>query len=433
MNSSPSNDAKIRGLIEEAERAFAAGQSTEAERLIARAKAAAPNHPLVLNAGGVLALKRGEASRAREQFEQAAVGDGANPVFWINLASSLRKLGLRDEEAKALERALALEPRNLLALLQKASLLDIQNKARAAASAYRNALAVVPRGAQLPQSLQPILKRAMDAVRENNAALEAVLREQLAPVRAHHADADQNRFDHCIDALLGKRRIYTPQPTFMLFPHLPGIEFYPRAEFPWLSEIESATQDIRAEFERVFTEDQDRLEPYVAYPEGVPLDQWAELNHSRKWSVFYLWRDGSPIPEHIARCPKTAALMEKAPRADVPSHAPAAFFSILDAHSHIPPHTGVTNTRLIVHLPLVVPDHCRFRVGAETRSWRPGEAWVFDDTIEHEAWNDSGVPRALLIFDIWNPYLTEAERDLVRKATQAVWDYYRDDAPLPPS
>jgi aspartyl/asparaginyl beta-hydroxylase (cupin superfamily) len=117
------------------------------------------------------------------------------------------------------------------------------------------------------------------------------------------------------------------------------------------------------------------------------------------------------------------------PMATVAHHAPTAFFSILDAKTHIPPHTGVTNTRLIVHLPLIVPPGCRFRVGSETREWRTGEAWVFDDSIEHEAWNDSDAPRAILIFDIWNPYLSAAERDLVATATKAYGAYYRDEPP----
>jgi aspartyl/asparaginyl beta-hydroxylase (cupin superfamily) len=142
-----------------------------------------------------------------------------------------------------------------------------------------------------------------------------------------------------------------------------------------------------------------------------------------------LWREGKPIDEHIARCPQTAALLEKAPRADVPEHGPTAFFSILDAGARIPPHNGVTNTRLIVHVPLIVPDGCGFRVGGERREWKPGNALIFDDTIEHEAWNNSAVPRAVLIFDIWNPYLTDAERDFVRAATHAIGDFNRGETP----
>ncbi|MFN5903064.1 MAG: aspartyl/asparaginyl beta-hydroxylase domain-containing protein, partial [Novosphingobium sp.] len=91
-----------------------------------------------------------------------------------------------------------------------------------------------------------------------------------------------------------------------------------------------------------------------------------------------------------------------------------AFFSLLKPRTRIPPHTGVTNIRSIVHLPLIVPQGCGFRVGGETREWHEGEAFVFDDTIEHEAWNDSDHLRAVLIFDVWNPWLTLAERDLIR-------------------
>jgi aspartate beta-hydroxylase len=206
---------------------------------------------------------------------------------------------------------------------------------------------------------------------------------------------------------------------------LPALEFYPREEFPWLATLEAGTKVVREEFERVFTEDQASLQPYIAYPDGVPLDQWRELNRSRKWSAYYLWRDGQPVDANVARCPRTAELLRAAPMHDVPGHAPTAFFSILDAGAHIPAHTGVTNSRVIVHLPLVLPGACRFRVGSQTREWRLGEAWVFDDTIEHEAWNDSAAPRAILIFDIWNPFLTAAERAVVKVAIPAVADYYK--------
>jgi aspartyl/asparaginyl beta-hydroxylase (cupin superfamily) len=117
-------------------------------------------------------------------------------------------------------------------------------------------------------------------------------------------------------------------------------------------------------------------------------------------------------------------LEEVVPRCRVDGRAPTAFFSILEPNTRIPAHTGVTNTRLTVHLPLVVPPNCGFRVGATTREWIPDQAWVFDDTIEHEAWNLSDTPRAILIFDIWNPLLTAAERDLIQTATEVYGQYY---------
>ena len=103
--------------------------------------------------------------------------------------------------------------------------------------------------------------------------------------------------------------------------------------------------------------------------------------------------------------------MALAPQNRVPGKAPTAFFSILRPHAHIPPHTGVTNTRAIIHLPLVIPEGCWLRVGGETRHWVEGEAFAFDDTIEHEALNPTDKMRIVLIFDVWNPHLTQRERD----------------------
>jgi aspartyl/asparaginyl beta-hydroxylase (cupin superfamily) len=103
-------------------------------------------------------------------------------------------------------------------------------------------------------------------------------------------------------------------------------------------------------------------------------------------------------------------------------------FSVLQPRTRIPPHTGVANTRLVVHLPLIVPEGCGFRVGSETRAWREGEAWVFDDTIEHEAWNDSDRPRTILICDVWNPRLSGAERDAITSVMNAM-DRFSGTAP----
>ena len=171
-------------------------------------------------------------------------------------------------------------------------------------------------------------------------------------------------------------------------------------------------------------EDAKDFKPYVDHPQGAPGMQWRELNHSPRWSVLFLWKDGERREDACARCPRTAAAMETIPTIHIPNFAPTIMFSTLAPHTHIPPHSSVTNARLVVHLPLIVPPDCRFRVGNETREWREGEAWIFDDTIEHEAWNDSDQLRVILMIDVWNPYLTEAERDLVSDLLNGVRDYY---------
>ncbi len=103
----------------------------------------------------------------------------------------------------------------------------------------------------------------------------------------------------------------------------------------------------------------------------------------------------------------------------MPLRSPSAMFSVLKPKTRIPPHTGVANFRLVVHLPLTLPPGCGFRVGGELREWRIGEAWVFDDTIEHEAWNESDETRIILICDVWNPRLSEEERLAISRVIAA--------------
>ena len=92
------------------------------------------------------------------------------------------------------------------------------------------------------------------------------------------------------------------------------------------------------------------------------------------------------------------------------ANAPTAMFSLLRPGARITPHNGMFNTRLICHLPLIVPPGCGFRVGNEIREWEVGKLIVFDDSIEHEAWNDSDRDRVVLIFDVWRPELSAQER-----------------------
>ena len=159
--------------------------------------------------------------------------------------------------------------------------------------------------------------------------------------------------------------------------------------------------------------------PYVNYPDGVPLDQWAELNRSPRWSALTC-SGRRPVEANASALPKTMAALAGVPQPHVRGRSPAAMFSVLQPNTHIPPHTGIANTRLVLHLPLIVPEGCGFRVGSQTRRWREGEAWVFDDTIEHEAWNDSDLPRTILIFDVWNPRLIAAERETIARLMAAV-------------
>jgi aspartyl/asparaginyl beta-hydroxylase (cupin superfamily)/thioredoxin-like negative regulator of GroEL len=422
------DEGAILGAVQASRAAMAAGRTSEAEQLLVRIAQQAPRHPAVLNELGVLMMSRGAASQAEALFTRATQVEPKQAALWSNLANSLRALGRRQEEREAIEKALALEPRHVGSLLQKASLFEDLGDSRNAARIFQQALSNMPPGSSPPPAIRELVEHARTAVAADQASLGAALEERLGEIRARHGGQTQRRVDQCLEMLTGRRSAYFPRPTFLYFPEMPAIEFFERSDFPWLDAIEAATDEIRAELTNVMIADRAGLQPYIDYPVGQPVDQWKELNHSRRWSAYFLWNQGTPQPSHIARCPRTAAVLAGAPRCDVAARAPTAFFSILDAATTIPAHTGVTNTRLTVHLPLVVPPDCRFRVGGTTREVVAGKAWVFDDTIEHEAWNGSDMPRAILIFDIWNPFLSEAERDMVRAATEVVGTYYQ----LPP-
>ena len=232
------------------------------------------------------------------------------------------------------------------------------------------------------------------------------------------------RIDEAIGVYAGRKRVYQHEPLLLHYPRLPAIPFYPRDLFPWLPELEAATPMIQQELQALLAGDMADFAPYIAFPPDAPVNQWGELNHSRRWSSLFLWKDGQRQDAVCARCPKTAALLEGLPMAYQPEFAPTAMFSALDARTRIPAHTGSTNTRLLTHLPLILPGPARFRVGNEVREWKLGQAWVFDDTIEHEAWNDADQLRVILIFDVWNPYLEPGERELIKTLMTARNRFY---------
>ena len=369
-------------------------------------------------------LANGDAIAALGVLDEVVASAPRHVPFLLSRAAVLRSLGRLQDELDTLERALVIDPTHLVVLLQKGSVLERMNTPRSAAAVYTQALQVLPSGTRLPAPIEAHLAHARKRVAENSAAVSVLIDARLAALpHGSTSSLERMRFDRCLDRVLGRQRIFTPDPTFMLFPYLMNYEFLPREYCPWLEALEASTDAIRAEFLDVFQSDRAGIEPYINYDEGLPLNQWKALNHSPRWGAYFLWNQGWREEAHLASCPRTAAALAALPQVDVTGRGPTAFFSILDARTTIPPHTGVTNTRLTVHLPLVVPPTCRFRVGGEIREWREGSAWVFDDTIEHEAWNDSDLPRAILIFDVWNPQLTALERDLVREATIVLAEY----------
>jgi aspartate beta-hydroxylase len=216
------------------------------------------------------------------------------------------------------------------------------------------------------------------------------------------------------------------QPAFLFIPGLDDRPWWPREAFACLAGIEARTDAIRAELLAVLADDAG-FAPYVDMPDDAPAaPMWGALNRSPSWTGFHFFRHGARIDANCARCPRTAAALDALPLLRIPGHAPEALFSVLRPHTHIPPHTGVINGRLTVHLPLLVPVGCgALAVAGEARTWHEGECLVFDDSFVHEAINHSEQTRVVLIFDLWHPGLAGPTRVALAAAIAALGAFNR--------
>jgi aspartate beta-hydroxylase len=311
----------------------------------------------------------------------------------------------------------AANTRNIRELIQRADAYAAAGDARSASSFYLMAIRSAP-SSGVPRELAGELDRARRTCERFAAEYKDYLLRSLA-AKGFEAGKSSPRFAESVDIVLGQKRIYLQQPKYYYFPGLPQVQFYERGGFPWLDRVEAATADIRAELEEILREP-DAFAPYVQGHANRPRKDEMGMLNNPAWSAFYLWKNGEVVAENAARCPKTMQALEGAPLAHVPNRSPSVLFSLLRPGAHIPPHNGLVNTRLICHLPVIVPGRCRFRVGNDTRDWVEGQAWAFDDTMEHEAWNGSDRTRVILLFDVWRPELSAEERALVVSLFEAI-------------
>ena len=407
-------DSEVAKLLQMSGAAQQRGDVVSAREQLYKANSASPDNPQILNALGMLALGDRDFIAASSHFTSASDLDPTSPVLLVNLATARR--GAADDvgERDALFKVLDIDQGHLTANLRLAELHDRLGEKGDAMARWAAVVGIAQALPDLTPALEELIARARANLEMHSKALGAVLDEGLEGERDQLSASEKRRFDACVDAALGRRRIYQNECHGLHFPFLPADEFFDRDFFPWMTQIEAMTDVIAAEFRKLW-EKPEGIRPYVAMDKGTPENKWSDLDHSLDWSAFFLWRHGVRDDDACARCPETAKAVEALPLSNIPGKSPTVFFSILRPRTHLPAHTGVTNARAIVHLPLIIPESCGFRVGGETREWRPGRAFAFDDTIDHEAWNNSDQPRAILIFDVWNPHLTDAEKRMLQR------------------
>jgi aspartyl/asparaginyl beta-hydroxylase (cupin superfamily) len=367
------------------------------------------------------ALRRGEPQEARRLYELVVAQNSPTLSVWFGLATACRELREPDASLAAIDKVLAHDPRNLRALLFKGDHFAGLGDERAANSFYSGALRQAASLDQVPPDLVGELQRARSNCESYARRYESHLHDKLIETGFHERQSSR-RFAQSLDLVLGKKQVYLQQPSQYYFPELPQIQFYDRGQFPWLAEIEGATDDIRSELIDVLREE-GAFRPYVEDIPDRPPPENPSMIGNPSWSAYFLWKNGVQVSEHAARCPKTMRALDSVPLCMIKGRTPSVLFSLLRPGTRIPAHTGYINTRLICHLPLIVPEKCVFRVGNEVRQWTVGETLLFDDTIEHEARNDSAETRVVLIFDIWRPELNDEERALVTTLLEAIDSY----------
>lgn len=345
---------------------------------------------------------------ARAILEAAVVDEPAVPEFWQRLATVRHVAGASEAAIAAIDKALEFAPLDFVNLLMRARILDQMNHP-GAGEAYGRALAQ-PRPGPLPQAIHAAITRAEAVWTEYQEGLESRLALALEKGAVDLTPNERRRVERLASNISRRTRTYHSEATHFQYPGLREIEFHDRGQFPWLERLEAITGTIAAELDEVANADDAELVPYVQYGASEPLAQWRELNHNRDWTAIHLIDRGRRIEPNAKYCPQTMEFLASVSQPWISGCGANAMFSLLAPRTSIPPHVGVANFRLLCHLPLIVPGKCWFRVGEETRDWERGVAWIFDDTIEHEAVNETDHLRVIMIFDIWHPDLSPAEQ-----------------------
>lgn len=421
-------------VLERARQAATAGRQDAAEQCYLELLQQFPDHVEALGFVGMRTLRRGAAAQAIPPLRRAQTLAPDDPQINENLGIALLRCEDFDGAGRHLRIALQGNPRLHRARLMLGKLLELGGEQRAAAAEYHRALASAQRlGIWVSQETTPAALRdeVLHAVRFTRQYRASLIDEALAPLRARHGAAALARIDACMASHLGKQSAEPAdprqRPLALFFPGLPTTPYLPVDALPWLETLRGQAPAIRDELIALRTADAAGFEPFLTFTNEAQVARHLR-NHSDAppaWDAFFFYRHGVRIDANHARCPQTSAALESCPLNRVRDQAPEICFSVLTAGTHILPHHGDTNTRVVVHLPLIVPPGCALNVGGELHEWREGEPVVFDDTFEHEAWNRGESERVVLILDAWNPYLTDVERETLAALVPVLGDFDR--------
>ena len=404
------------------------GQAKEAELVFRRVLEEEPDHVEALNIVGLAALRDGDIDRALTLLKRAAAVEGGQALTHLHLGRAHAAAFEFDAAAAAYATALERAPALHAARLHLAELHEKRGDTMRAVMTYARALNDAQgegrwlNAATTPAGLQGAVSHAHQFVRERRLAGFAELME---PFTRQYGGGALRRVDQAVRIHLHMEQPVFPdprqKPSFLFFPGLPATPYLDKGLIPEIEDLEARTSDIRAELLALLPSAAGRER--VFHTGELEEANLRGLEEPPSWNGYYFFRHGERRADNCAACPKTAAALDALPLSRVPGHGPEVLYSVFSPGTHLLPHCGVTNTRVVGHLPLLIPEDCALRVGGEDHHWREGEVVVFDDTYDHEAWNRSGRTRVVMIFDLWNPFLTQAERAVLAELVVAMGEF----------
>ena len=263
---------------------------------------------------------------------------------------------------------------------------------------------------QYPEFLSPKDEEPLSKFRATHILNAANLSRRALYNACHHIGST-SRIKQAVNMLCGvERKVYqheAQKPSFLFIPDLPSSPFSETSEVEGLQDLVDKLSSSKEVFLSCVKYANDN---YVHEIGEVPKsDDWKKL--SENWSSMHLMKGGH-FTEHAKRLPHDLISLFNSPLlAHCPTHAPEVVISVLKPKAYIPPHYGISNIKWTLHIPLVVNDNAYLDVAGEKRTWSAKtEALLFDDSFVHSAENPADAARAVLIIDIWNPHLTEVEK-----------------------
>lgn len=279
--------------------------------------------------------------------------------------------------------------------------------------------------ATTPSELRPMVLSAMRQLSTGRAEL---FHAAIEPVRRNCGASALVRVDRALLNYLGQSRDgptdTRQRPKFLYIPGLPDAPYHDPGLQPWSRRLGDAYEVIRAEALSLLS-DRGVFEPFLTFGTNTKVSDYVGGDGEKpSWDAYFFYRHGQRHDANHTRCPQTSAILDEIDLCRVKAQAPEVCFSLLAPGSHIKPHYGVTNSRLVMHLPLKVPPDCALNIiDAGEHHWQEGRLMMFDDTYQHEAWNRSGETRLILLMDCWNPHLTPEERLAVTRLVECISDF----------